>query len=185
MTIYMMVGLPASGKSTLAKKLSNGNPDYAYVSRDEIRYKMTGSYRVKLQKEDKVRREFCKEVYSKILEGYSIIFADATHVTPASRMSFYNDLMFFVRQDKKINESDIDIIPLVLDVPWEVCYQRNAQRPAEVCVPDKDMINFYQKKARLPAKDDDGIHDKLFPERLFYDYTNDTFEIVRVLDGSN
>ena len=37
-TLIMMVGIPGSGKSTKAKKALAANPDWEYVSRDEVRY---------------------------------------------------------------------------------------------------------------------------------------------------
>lgn len=82
--LIILMGIPASGKSTYAKELLESQEDVLWVSRDEIRFS-------KLQKgEDYFAHEYevIEEFFNSINRGmreYEITVADATHVTWCSR----------------------------------------------------------------------------------------------------
>ena len=165
--IYMMVGIPASGKSTLAKELTEASKGIiAYVSRDEVRRKLTGSGKVIMEKEQEVLQQFCLEILTKMSEGYNIIFADATHANPRSRYSCYKN-MYSIAKTLDIPADSFKIIPLTIETPYEICYERNSKRNPETAAPDEDMKTFY-KNCLYPSKTEIGF-DKVFPNRLFYD----------------
>ena len=173
-TVYMMVGIPASGKTTLAKELIGTATDrMAYVSRDEIRRKVTGSGKVVMSKEKEVLEQFCLEILVKVSEEYDLIFADATHSTPRSRYFFYRT-MHQIAEMMGIPATDFSIIPLVVETPYEICYERNSRRDASFAAPDEDMKNFYSKYI-YPSKTELGL-DKLFPYRLFFDTQTQKFK---------
>ena len=165
--IYMMVGIPASGKSTLAKELTEASKGIiAYVSRDEVRRKLTGSGKVIMEKEQEVLQQFCLEILTKMSEGYNIIFADATHATPRSRYSFYKNI-HSIAKTLDIPADSFKIIPLTVETTYEICYERNSKRNPAIAAPDEDMKTFY-KNCLYPSKTEIGF-DKVFPNRLFYD----------------
>ena len=169
--IYMMVGIPASGKTTLIKEIIKESKSFMskeampYVSRDEVRLEVTGESKVHMEKEGQVLAAFCDKIAQYVRIGCPYVFADATHASPKSRWAFYNAMHLAIK-NFDIPASEIDIIPLVIETPFEVCYERNSKRDESIAAPDKDMKEFYAK-CQYPSKDEIGI-DKLFPIRIFY-----------------
>lgn len=184
-TVYMMVGLPASGKTTLAKSLvALDSEKLGYVSRDEVRYNILGTYKTDTGKERLVLREFCERICSDLLlTNHKAIFADATHITPWSRIKFYNTLMKLIKEKSEFEKDEIEVIPLILDTPWEICYKRNSKRPEERRVPNDEMEKFYREKLQFPLKDDFSGLDSVFSKRLYYDPTTDSFNLVTMTIG--
>jgi predicted kinase len=177
-----MVGLPASGKTTLAKSLvALDSEKLGYVSRDEVRHDMLGTYKTNTGKEILVLQEFCERIlFDLLLTNHDAVFADATHITPWSRFIFYNTFMKLVKEMPEFEKDEIEIIPLTLDTPWEICYKRNSMRPEERRVPDDEMKNFYREKVSFPLKDDFSGFDSAFPKRLYYDSATDSFNMVTI-----
>lgn len=133
-----MVGLPGSGKSTYAKqKLLKINPDWEYVSRDEVRYQYVSDQAHYFDHEHEVYKEFCNRISMHLANNKTVI-ADATHLTRASRSKLILSL---------------DVLPdtiyvVVMTTPFELCLERNAGREGIVRVPDKvmyQMKNNYQR----------------------------------------
>lgn len=181
--IYMMVGIPASGKTTYAKKICNAQPNiYAYVSRDEIRKKLTGSGKVIMEQEMPIRECFCEAILEKYLNGYEFVFADATHCTPRSRWKFIETL-YKTAVNLEIDPKEIEIIPIIMETPYEICFDRNSKRPKEIMAPISDMCSYY-KKCTLPSKTDIGL-DKALPKRLFYNYKTGELSQVIFEEGQN
>lgn len=179
-TVYMMVGIPASGKSYIAKKLCDQNRTLKYVSRDEIRLKVTGSSKVDMEKEGDILKAFCSCIVDKF-EDNCIIFADATHSSPRSRFTFLKTL-WSIASERGINKNKIEVIPFVIETPFEICYKRNAKRPAETAAPDKDMKEYYMK-CQYPSKEEIGF-EKCFPVRLYYDPAKDKFQKIIFEDNN-
>ena len=133
-----MVGFPGSGKTTYAKQtLLKINPDWEYVSRDEVRYEYVSDQEHYFDHEHEVYHEFCKRINMHLINCKTVI-ADATHLTSNSRQKLLNSLTC-------IPEA---VYVVVMMTPFDVCMERNAGRVGITRVPDKSMYrmkNSYQK----------------------------------------
>ncbi len=128
--MYMMIGLPASGKSTIAKELSKSE-EAIIVSSDEIR-KGFGDINDQSQNE-KVFEEVEKRIKEGLLNG-NVIY-DATNINYKKRRAFL----------QKLNKMEVKKIAILVATPYEECLQRNAQRERKVPeeVIKRMYFNFY------------------------------------------
>ena len=127
--LFMMCGLPASGKSTFARQFIRDN-DIRYVSRDEIRFSMVKENEEYFSREKKVFKKFAGTIAQTLIDGFDVI-ADATHLNRISR-------------DKLIRAIDqyttkYTITYIVLETSLETCMKRNALREGRARVPDSVM----------------------------------------------
>ena len=100
----MLVGAPASGKSTwLRTHLGEGE---TYVSRDEVRFSIIGDGEEYFSHEAEVFKKFVEQIEEKLNEGFRV-YADATHINWASRRKLIESLH---------NREEIDIFEL--SKPW-------------------------------------------------------------------
>ena len=145
--LYLMCGVPGSGKSTFVQK--HLSEDAAYVSRDEIRFSMLEDGEDYFAKEDEVFKEFCSQV-SLALARYDKVFADATHLNLGSRMKLLRNITTVP-----------DTIGLIfMNVPLEVCLKRNEKRVGRKYVPEDQIRRMYASLA-LPTPEED-IQDIYF-----------------------
>ena len=81
--LYIMTGLSGSGKSTIAQKLAEENPNTVIVSSDAIREELTGKV------EDQTKNEEVFKIFHnrirKNLENKKNVIAYATNITMKSR----------------------------------------------------------------------------------------------------
>ena len=83
--LIVMVGIPASGKSTYCKNHFN-TPDCKYISRDEVRFSIVKEDEEYFSKEKEVFNQFVELIKDAIKnDNYSTIIADATHLNERSR----------------------------------------------------------------------------------------------------
>ena len=85
-TVFVMVGIPGSGKSTYSKIHYK---NIKYVSRDEIRFSVLKLNEDYFSHEKQVYNIFIKEIVSAI-ENQQDVCVDATHTTIASRAKLMN-----------------------------------------------------------------------------------------------
>lgn len=140
--LYIMVGIPGSGKSYIADILAkeiNG----AVVSRDEIRFKYLKDEDEYFHNEEKVFKEYVDTI-QKYLDEDGTVIADATHLNATSRFKLLSRLQF--------NNSVGYIVPMVIRTPFEVCSERNAQRTGRSRVPDDVLKSMYDSLTD-PAED--------------------------------
>lgn len=129
--LYMMIGLPASGKSSIAEKISESE-DAVIVSSDEIRKELFDD--VNDQSDNK---KVFEEVDKRVIEGLKTgnVIYDATNINYKKRMNFL----------QKIKRLDVEKIAVLVLVPYEECIIRNAHRartiPEEVIT--RMYYNFY------------------------------------------
>lgn len=127
--LFIMCGLPASGKSTFARQFIRDN-DIRYVSRDEIRFSMVKENEEYFSREKEVFKKFAGTIAQTLVDGFDVI-ADATHLNRISR-------------DKLIRAIDqyttkYTITYIVLETSLETCMKRNALREGRARVPDSVM----------------------------------------------
>lgn len=138
--LYLMVGVPGSGKSTYAKNiLKDGD---IYISRDEIRYSLLTEGDDYFAKESEVVKTFIDNIdKSLVMEEYcGDVYADATHLSPKSRAQVLNQLK---------NKDKVSVI--YLDIPLNLILERNAQRKGRALVPENVVRRMYNSII-LPTK---------------------------------
>lgn len=127
--LFIMCGLPASGKSTFVQQFIKNN-DIRYVSRDEIRFSMIKKDEEYFSHEKEVFRKFAGTVAQTLIDGFDVI-ADATHLNRISRDKLIRAI------DQYTTEYTITYI--VLETSLETCMKRNALREGRARVPDSVM----------------------------------------------
>lgn len=129
MNLWVMVGLPGSGKSTYAKGLAAAHANSVIISRDDVRFKMLKEGEDYFAHEKQVFNEFIDEI-NKSYETYDNIIVDATHLNFASRAKVLNK----VRPPRSCALHFV-----VMDTPIQVCKTRNALRTGRKLVPDSTI----------------------------------------------
>lgn len=135
--LFLMMGVPGSGKSTWIKRqLTEGD---VYISRDEIRFKMldknsTTDY---FAYEDEVFNEYLRQMNT-ALENEKVkrIFMDATQTNKKARAKVLNSV--------KIKPEFIDVI--WIRTPLMECYKRNANRTGREFVPKHVIKSMYDRQ---------------------------------------
>ena len=138
--LYLMVGVPGSGKSTYVKNiLKNGD---IYISRDEIRYSLLTEEDDYFAKENEVIKTFINNIDKSLVneESCGDVYADATHLSPKSRAQVLNQLK---------NKDKVSVI--YLDIPLNIILERNAQRKGRALVPENVVRRMYNSII-LPTK---------------------------------
>ena len=137
--LYMLVGIPASGKSTWA------NENEGYDSNEKFTYwfssdKIRSIYNLK--DNNKVFNILHNRIFEALREGYNAIY-DATNVSRKYRIFFLNEL-----NQKKI---DCEKICVLFLTPVHICKERNAARFE--CVPDY-VYDRMLRNFQLPMKEE-------------------------------
>ena len=134
--IIVMMGLPGSGKSTIAKKLKESMEKVVLLSSDDIREEMFGD-RQDVEHHGEVFEELHKRAKEALKQGIDVIY-DATNINSKRRIGFLRQLpkgvtkeLYFVNQnivvakerDKKrefsVGEEVIDRMYKGLQVPYQ------------------------------------------------------------------
>lgn len=114
----MLVGIPASGKSTYAKELEEKG--YRIHSSDEIRKELTGDENTQVVNE-KVFQVLHKRIKSDLEQGISCVY-DATNISMKRRIAFL----------KEIKKYDSHKKCVLFMIPIEICKERNQNRKRKV-----------------------------------------------------
>lgn len=80
--LYLMMGVPGSGKSTWIK--NHMFPCQVHVSRDKIRFALVDEGEEYFSRETEVFNSFVEQINAFLSAGYDV-YADATHISKASR----------------------------------------------------------------------------------------------------
>jgi len=138
-TLYVMVGIPGSGKSSFAKK---NFTNCKYVSRDEIRFSMLKENDVYFAKENQVFSTFIRTIKENLQAGNNVI-ADATHISGGSRRKLISN----------IGKIDYNLVFVVMNTDYKTCLARNDLRDELTKVPHSAMARMYSQFT-YPNKED-------------------------------
>lgn len=135
--IYILCGVPGSGKSTWARKqIEELDGKGIIISRDVIRFSILGEDDAYFAHEDEVFNEFIRQAQEAINDQeHTSIFIDATHLNEKNRNKVLSRLW---RMDKDV------VIGVYFDIPLEECLRRNAQRTGRALVPETVIKNMYE-----------------------------------------
>lgn len=117
---FMMVGLPASGKSTQANLIHNIS-GAGIVSTDTLRAEILGDINSQDNK-DVIFDMAHSFIIADLHKGNSVIF-DATNLTVRNRMLLLEKIKFIPNVEK---------CAIVMDVPLGLCKERNQKRDRQV-----------------------------------------------------
>lgn len=142
-TVYMMAGIPGSGKSTWIKENGRG----ITISRDALRLTLLKDGEQYFTHEKTCYQHFINAIIAAIKdETVENIYIDATHLTVKSRKTVFSSLGDLASKvDKKI--------AVVGTAGLDTCLKRNAQRTGRALVPEnsvRDMANNFQ----FPTEDE-------------------------------
>ena len=125
--LVVMVGLPGSGKTTVANELVK-NYGFKIFSSDDYRLKLLGDE----NNQDNnyyIFKRLKKDVRYNLKNGNNCIF-DATNVTMGCRKRIF----------KGLNDIEFNAIAIVISTNIEECFKRNSLR--ERFVPEDDIRTF-------------------------------------------
>lgn len=150
--MFMMIGLPASGKSALAEKFSKSE-DAEIVSSDNIRKEIYGDENIQGDN-NKVFRILQERIINGLKNNKSMIY-DATNISYKTRMAFL----------QRLNKLDVEKIAVMVATPYEECLIRNEQRERKVPeeVIKRMYYNFYVPQYFEGFGDIQIIHNELSP----------------------
>lgn len=134
--LFVMIGVPGSGKSTYTKKHFNKS---LVVSTDDIRYEMTGDESCQ-SKNKEVFTTAKIRVRDRLNNGCDCVF-DATNITRTSRKEFIEIGL----------ECNASVIAVEFMTPLCTCLERNMSR--ERHVPENVIKNMYGRLEH-PSEDE-------------------------------
>lgn len=141
--LWIMCGVPGSGKSYFAKNSLMIDDGWCYISRDDIRFSLVKEDEEYFSKENQVFDIFCQNIVEACNNShYHNVIADATHLNESSRLKLLNN----------INLNNVDIFCVNMNTPKDICILRNANRTGRRKVP-KDVIERMWISRTHPKKD--------------------------------
>ncbi|MEL6788016.1 MAG: ATP-binding protein, partial [Cyanobacteria bacterium J06607_15] len=140
---HLLIGLPASGKSTFAQQLSQQIPNSVVVSTDTMRARLYGDEMVQ---GDWNRIENLVIEHVRLAISYEqIVIYDATNVQLAWRNSFLD----------KVSDLNSEWIAWWLKTPVNVCKNLNKYRSRQV--PNQVINDYYQYLEESPPTVEEGF----------------------------
>lgn len=165
--LFIMIGLSAAGKSTIAKELAKGY-EAVIVSSDSIRKEICGNVSDQ-SKNEEVFKLFHKRIRKYLHEKRNVI-ADATNITMKSRRAIINN----------VKKMDIEIIAYIVPKKIEDCIKDNVEREYIV---QEEVIYKQMKRFQIPFLEE-GF-DKIIVHDFNYDlrYKLYPLEIIEKMTG--
>ena len=156
-TIYLMVGIQGSGKSTWANNFLKVNKDTVIVSRDTIRKSLLNEGEDYFSKENKVWEKFIKNIETAINNDVKNIIIDATHISIVSRRKILNTL------SSQVNTANYVLEIVVMNTPLQTCLHRNDERTGFELVP-KDVIKKFYNQFEMPTLDEFSFFENKYKD---------------------
>lgn len=131
--VFLMCGVPASGKSTFVQQNMNPATD-VWCSRDKVRFSMISEDEEYFAREPEVFATWIKNINDALaLDSVENIFVDATHLNKASRLKTLN----------RLNLENADVVPVVVLASLQTCFLRNKKREGRAVVPSSVIRRMY------------------------------------------
>lgn len=145
--LYILCGIPGSGKSTWVQKQLEQRPG-VWCSRDKVRFGIITDKDAYFSKEDEVFSKWVGEIQAALDNpaGPDDVYADATHVNEVSRNKILNRL-----NTKNVNLKAVNFI-----IPLDVCQSRNLERTGRSVVPAAVIEDMYRTFIPATATEKDG-----------------------------
>ena len=144
-TLYIMVGLPGSGKSTF---ILNHLPNAYLISRDSNRMSRLKPGELYFAHEKEVFREYVYSINYALCLGRNVV-ADATHLNEASRFKLINALKTLCN----LTTDQYDIIFVCMNVDVETCIARDTMREGRAYV-GREVIENIALNLSFPTQDE-------------------------------
>ena len=146
--LILLIGLPGSGKSTIASRLLQANPQRQVISTDAIRLRLFGNEAIQghwLKVWQEVGRQFQQAVEQQtagqaletIYDATNVVRRDRRRVIALARTCGFED-----------------ITGVWLNTPLDLCLQRNRQRDRQV--PDAIILRMHRCLMGAPPSMSDG-----------------------------
>ena len=148
-TLWMMVGVPGSGKSWFAQNnlVAAWGCHCAYVSRDQIRFDALEDGEDYFSCENEVFEAFVGTIARYLNDEVTTdVIADATHLNQKSRWKLLNSLA------QSVDMSKVDVIPVVVTASLDTCLEHNSERTGRAFVP-KGVIRRMSYQMTDPKND--------------------------------
>lgn len=154
--LMLMMGIPGSGKTTVAKKLIGENIEY--ISRDEIRFAILKDGDNYFSKENQVFDEYIRRINCALNEGHDVI-ADATHLSRGSRAKVFN----------RLTAKPDTVIVTMPCVSLETALERNEKRAGLAKVPENQIRRMFHQ-IELPTYEE-GVN-------YFFKYVDEKMIVI-------
>ena len=152
--LYIMCGISASGKSTIAKQIAERD-NCVIVSSDAIRGEICEGGVSDQSKNEEVFQIFHRRIREFLLNGNNVI-ADATNITIKSRKAIFNT----------VRDIDCEKIGYIVPKKYEYCLEHN-NNINRVAVPDY-VITKQVHKFQIP------FYEEGFDKIIIHDFEYDT-----------
>lgn len=148
----VLIGIPASGKSTLAKSLMRSHPqNFVYVSPDQIRGELFGDPAIQGEW-SAIWQRVKQECSCAASDGKNLIY-DATNY----KKKYRSEIITLLR-----SYQFHPITGICLQTPLWVCLSRNQQRDRQV--PEDVIVEMHRSLVLNPPRLDEGFDRLLFQE---------------------
>ena len=154
--LYVMIGIPGSGKSTIAKNIAKLN-NCKVVSTDDIRKEINGSE--ECQANGQLIFDTAYERIGKFLDDDECVVFDATNTK-----SEYRSFIF--------RYYETEYIAVFVDTPFGICLHRNDLRERKV---PKDVINRMYLQLETPELEEGFNKIYRIEENGYYGEKNKRF----------
>ncbi len=131
--LYVMVGIPGSGKTFLGKDLA-ARKGAIYISRDEVRFSLLKDGEDYFSREVEVFDVFIDKIQLALDSGQSVV-VDATHINRSSRVKLLYEL----------NLVGVNPNAIIVRAPLAACLDRNEEREGLAKVPARVIIDMHQR----------------------------------------
>lgn len=156
--LILLVGVPASGKSTFRDtffpEAAIVNPDSFIGYTKENPWTSVGAM-IAWKKSDELLIEYISQCEEKIV-------FDATFITPKRRKKYI----------KIAKQNNIKVSAIYLEIPLKVAKERNAKRDPYRTVPEKTIIEMYEKL--VPPAKEEG-----FDEVFLYNFETKKLKLLK------